>query len=147
MILALILLLAATTAASSSDVTQGCLNYERETVTLRGRITRRTFAGPPNYESIVKGDDREQVWLLHLPKPICVAAGADSPKETSVSDVQVVFSEGKPQYDKYRSLVGHRVIASGTLFHAITGHHHTKVLLTVDRIKKRYSRPSYTSSN
>jgi hypothetical protein len=137
MILALIVLLGVVAGTSSSGVKQGCVNYEPDTVTLRGRIVRRTFAGPPNYESIARGDEREQVWLLHLAKPICVSPGTDSPKETSVSDVQLVFTEGRPQYDRYRPLVGQQVIASGTLFHAITGHHHTKVLLTVDGIKKR----------
>jgi hypothetical protein len=34
-------------------------------------------------------------------------------------------------YAAYKELVGKRVVASGTLFGAITGHHHTPVLLTV----------------
>src|SRR5258705_6434133 len=46
-----------------------------------------------------------------------------------------VFPKGQSQYDTYRSLLGRRVIASGTLFRAHTGHHHTKVLLTVTDIK------------
>jgi hypothetical protein len=36
-----------------------------------------------------------------------------------------------------RSLPGHRVRVAGTLFHAMTGHHHTKVLISPDRIERQ----------
>jgi len=45
---------------------------------------------------------------------------------TAVSDLQLVTEK----YDK--ALVGRKVVATGTLFRAHTGHHHTKVLLTVN---------------
>src|SRR5689334_8034891 len=115
---------------------ESCLSYESEVVTLNGKISTHVFPGPPNYESVAKGDAREQVWLLQLTKPICTSATANAEAEKGVSDLQLVFPEGQKQYDKYRALKGQRVAVTGTLFRAETGHHHTKVLLTVTDIKK-----------
>ncbi len=33
-----------------------CLSYEPTEVRLTGTISRKTFPGPPNYQSIRKGD-------------------------------------------------------------------------------------------
>jgi hypothetical protein len=132
----LILLLAFSSPALTQRREQTCFNYEPDAVTLSGTIKPRTFAGAPNYESVAKGDAREDVWLLELRKPICVAAKGDSEAENDVTEVQLVFSEGQKQYDRYRSLRGRRVTVIGTLFHAETGHHHTKILLTVTDISR-----------
>lgn len=126
----LILLLLLTTHPAS----QKCVPYEPDAVVLKGTIRRHTFAGPPNYESVAKGDQAERVWVLHLAKPICVSANSEWEKETGLSDLQLVFEHGRRQYDK--SLLGRKVVVNGTLFHAQTGHHHTNVLLTVSGIKK-----------
>lgn len=115
---------------------QTCLNYEPDVATLTGIIRTHTFPGPPNFESIAKGDARENIWSLHLTKSICMSAKGDAEAENNVTDLQLVFPQGQKQYDKYKSLKGRRVTVAGTLFHAETGHHHTKVLLTVTSIKK-----------
>lgn len=127
----ILLLLLFTTQAQA----QQCLNYEPDAVTLTGTIKQHTFAGPPNYESVAKGDAAEKVWVLHLEKPICVLASADNEKENEVSDLQLVVG-GSKEYRAYRSMVGRKVSATGTLFHAHTGHHHTPVLLTVKTIQQ-----------
>ena len=116
---------------------QKCVAYEPETVLLSGTIKRHTFPGPPNYESIAKGDRREQVWVLHLARPVCVSASGDQEEEKNVSGLQLVFTDAENEYRRYRPFVGRRVKINGTLFHAHTGHHHTKVLLTVNGISKR----------
>jgi hypothetical protein len=126
----LILLLLLTTS-------QTCLSYEPDTVVLKGTIRRPTFAGPPNYESVAKGDQAETVWLLHLTHPICVSASSDWEKETGVSKLQLVFAN-RSQYDK--ALLNRKVDVTGTLYHAHTGHHHTTVLITVASIKIRVAR-------
>ena len=117
-------------------VKTSCLKYEPHSSVLYGKIKRRVFPGRPNYESSAEGDEREEYWILHLDKPKCVSASADWEEARSVSEIQLVFEEGQKQYDKYRALLGWHVIASGTMFHAHTGHHHTTVLLTVSRIKR-----------
>ena len=109
---------------------QKCVTYEPDEVVLKGTIQRHTFPGPPNYESIAKGDRPERYWLLHLAQPICVSASSQWEKETGVSEVQLIITK----YDK--TLVGRKVVATGTLFRAHTGHHHTKVVLTVSSIRR-----------
>lgn len=116
--------------SSNAKVPQGCLSYDPATVTLRGRLSRKIFAGPPNYESVKKGDAPETYWILHLTRPICVSG--EEP-EKNVSDIQLFLSE--EQYAQHKDLLGKRVVVNGKLWHASTGHHHTSVLLNVAGIK------------
>ena len=130
------ILFATAPPASFSTAAQRCLTYEPTAVVLYGKLRRHRFAGPPNYESVAKGDVPEDVWVLHLSKSICVSASADWDKESNVSDIQVLFMEGQKQYDRYRPLLGRRVAVTGKLSRWQTGHHHTRVLLTVKQIKR-----------
>jgi Domain of unknown function (DUF4431) len=65
---------------------------------------------------------------LQLATPICVLGGDDSdqPAEPSIRHLQIAFI--KIPFDK--SLPGHRVRIIGTLFHSMTGHHHTRALIS-----------------
>ena len=111
-----------------------CLSYEPAEVRLTGTISRKTFPGPPNYKSIRKGDKPETYWVLHLAKPICTTADADNDAESGVMDLQLILT-GK-QYALYKKFVRRkmRVTIKGNLSHAITGHHHTPVLMQVVNI-------------
>ena len=121
-----------------SNKTSPCLDYEPSRVELVGTIKRQTFPGRPNYESIAKCDEPEPYWILHVAKPFCVNASEDwLEKEIRVSRVQLVFIGSGNEYRRYRQLVGRKVVVAGSLFHQITGHHHTKILLTVNSIKAR----------
>jgi len=109
-----------------------CLKYEPDVVELVGKIKRQTFPGPPNYESVKQGDRPETYWVLFLPKAFCVKPGANSPNinsspESDISQLQLI----EVDYKRYRKLLGKKVRAKGRLSHAITGHHHTTVLLEV----------------
>lgn len=123
--------------SSNATTRKSCLSYEPVAVNLKGKITRKSFAGPPNYENAKKGDTPEPYWILHLIRPICVNADdkiIDGEKrEKNVSKIQLVLTE--EQYVKYKGLLGKPVEVSGKLWHAHTGHHHTNVLLTVSEIK------------
>lgn len=132
----LLLFLILLTSSEPSSPAQKCVAYEPDTVSLTGTIKRRTFAGPPNYESVAKGDQPEQVWVLRLARPICVSASGDQEEEKNVSDLQLVFTDAE-EYRRYRAFVGRRATVNGKLFHAQTGHHHTTVLLRVSDISKR----------
>ena len=115
---------------------QKCLEYG-PTVTLTGRLYSRVFPGPPNYESIRKGDKKETALLLKLVKKVCVA-GKDVQNleisETGVRDVQLVILNDK-HWKTVRRVKGKRAIITGTLFHGNTGHHRTKILIQVSNIK------------
>jgi hypothetical protein len=98
---------------------------------LTGTISRKTFPGPPNYESVKRGDKPETYWVLHLARPICTQAGADNEAESNVTDLQLILTQ--KQYALYRKYIaqGAHAIVTGKLMHAITGHHHTPVLMEV----------------
>ena len=119
-----------------------CLSYEVHPVVLTGTIKAHIFAGRPNYESIGRGDESERMWLIHLDKPICVEADEFSQKEKNVLKVQLVFEEGRTQYEKYHPLLGQRVVVNGELLHATTGHHYTRVLVRVKAIRKKRRTPA-----
>lgn len=110
---------------------QGCLSYDVAGVQLTGTISRKTFPGPPNYESIRRGDEPETYWILHLARPICTTADPDNDAEGNVNDIQLILTP--KQYPLYKKFVGGRarVRVTGKLSHAITGHHHTQVLLEI----------------
>jgi len=114
---------------------QKCFGYG-PVVTLTGKLHSRVFPGPPNYESIRQGDQKETAYLLTLVKAICTDGndpqGIDVP-ESDLRDVQLVITNDAHWATLHR-LMGKRVTITGTLFHAHTGHHRTKVLAEVSSI-------------
>ena len=116
------------------------LRYEPEEVSLQGVIRRQTFPGPPNYENIAKGDKPETYWILELSGPVNVAETKGSDLDVAESDVrsvQLVFEIlSEKSYKDYPDFVGKHVTVTGQLFHSISGHHKTKVLIKVRSIKK-----------
>jgi|SRR5215813_277283 len=118
---------------------KGCLSYEPTEVKLSGTIISKTFPGPPNYESIKGGDEPETYWMLVLPHPVCVdqtdpAELINVPKH-NIRRIQLAFRDEKDDRT-YRSLLGRRVMATGTLYGSYTGHHRTPVLLMVHTLAK-----------
>jgi hypothetical protein len=114
-----------------------CLKYGPSVVTLTGTLRSQVFPGPPNYESIKTGDERETAIILTLVTETCTS-GQDRESlevpETGVREVQLVVT--KDAYWKtIRRLMGKRARVTGTLFHAHTGHHRTKVLINVSQIR------------
>lgn len=112
---------------------QECLAYEPAVVQLIGTIEKKTFPGPPNFESIQKGDRPETYWVLRLPDSVCTQPSGDNDGHRAVTDLQLVLTQ--KQYGLYRKFIGRRVNVSGKLFQAATGHHHTPVLMEVTGIR------------
>lgn len=114
-----------------------CLSYEPAKVNITGMIVRKIFPGPPEYSSIEEGDMPEQFWVLKPTKPICVNGDpsdiVNSEAEKNVTGLHLVLDAR--QYAKYKGYVSKQVVVSGTLFHAHTGHHRTRVLLEVSEIR------------
>lgn len=127
----LVLLLLHSFAASAQR--EECLSYDPEVVQLIGTISKKTFPGPPNYESVRKGDKPETYWVLHLPDTVCTQPSGDNDGETAVTDLQLILT--RKQYALYRKFLGRRVNVSGKLSRAITGHHYTPVLMEVTGIR------------
>jgi hypothetical protein len=83
-------------------------------------------------------DKPEVYWLLNLAKPICVdedtAEPGLNPAHKDIRAMQLVISAAF--YKKYKNLVGHQVVVTGTLFGEHTAHHKTPVLLTISSLAK-----------
>ena len=116
--------------------------YQPETVTLTGKLFLKTFPGPPNYESIKKGDVAEKGWYLKLDKKIDVIINEkkrvpendNDENEKAVDVIQLALPYKKyEEYQRKKNFkVGAKVKLSGTLFRRFTGHHHARVLLSVE---------------
>ena len=121
----------------SQNQSSSCLRYEPSVLQIRGILTRKTFPGPPNYESIRKGDKPEIYFFLNPPLPFCVEQSMTEPELNpqlrGIKSVQLVLQPD--DYKQYANLVGKKVIATGTLFGAHTAHHRTPVLLTVKQLE------------
>ena len=111
-----------------------CLHYEGIPVVLEGQISLRTFFGPPNYGEYPMTDSQEIQAIVHLQEAICVSADPadDARAEANQSDVTLVPLRG----ENLNVFDGQTIAVRGKLFHANTGHHHTPVLIQVERIQR-----------
>jgi hypothetical protein len=117
-------------ALSQNPSNAACLSYEPSVVELTGTVIRKTFAdatGRPETE-----------WLLNLSRPICVNEDSKNPDlnyaQKGVRAIQLTFLDQK-MYETNKDVLGKKVVVRGTLFAAMTAHHHTPVLLTVSTLK------------
>ncbi len=105
-----------------------CVSFEPATVELSGKLVRRVFPGPPNYEDVKKGDAAEQGFYLELEKPIC-ASGGKWPEHGTVTSARIQLVLDDAGYDRLRPSLNRRVKVKGSLFPSLTGHHHAPLLL------------------
>lgn len=83
-----------------------CLDYGP--VQLRGRLVRQTYAGPPDFESVTKGDRPIVIYVLQLDSTLCVADSRIVGLGTR--ELQVEWSAGDPA-----SFLGKKVTVTGEL--------------------------------
>jgi hypothetical protein len=115
-----------------------CLK-EGQDVTFTGTVSRETFPGPPNYESIDDGDAPETYWILTISTTQCVTtesmeSGALYEVAKSTTRFQLAFEDASI-YKSQKNLVENGAIVEGQLFAGHSGHHHTKALISVKSIK------------
>jgi hypothetical protein len=125
-ILILMCYIAFATPSNAGD----CLEYEPAIVKLTGKVIKEVCPGPPNFESVAKGDQKCVYWFLHLDQPVCVKNQKKSEFNGAVSNIgkiQLVLTPD--QYQKYKVMINKKVIVVGQLFGACTGHHYTPVLI------------------
>jgi hypothetical protein len=120
-----------------TGVVSNCLDYQPSQVVLRGKLARQVFPGRPNFADLRKGDEPEDSLILHLTKPICVndntLVDMTADAESNVQEVQLVVANND-DWKKASPLAGREITVSGSLFHRVTGHHHTAVLITVRNV-------------
>ena len=120
------------------------VHYEPATVELAGTIEQQTFPGPPNYESIAAGDKIEKGWYLRLLAPVDVVEtkddepSANSETERNVKIMQLTWRHSPEFKEKVRDATRSKkkVRLKGYLFHRLTGHHHSRVLLHVNQLEE-----------
>lgn len=104
---------------------------EPNTVQLDGVIIMLTFPGPPNYESINKGDKAETGPYLLLNHPIDIKDN----NEAVIKNVKILQLIIVNQSEWKYIHQGNVVKVMGSLSSPITGHHHAKALLEIKQIK------------
>ena len=120
--------------AHAVEPSAGCLSYSDPSVVLKGTAFSRIYFGPPGYGETPAQDAREPALLLLLDAPICVKASShaeldNNSVETNVILVQLAAVHVSPE--ALWKAEGRRVSVRGSLYHALTGHHRTAVLMDV----------------
>ncbi len=113
--------------------------YEPSITKLTGIIKIKVSPGPPNYEDIKHGDIKEIGYYLVLDKPVDVnllphvkiSDDVLNEPEKNMKVIQLVIMHDR---DWVKMKEGNRVLLTGTLFHWFSGHHHTKVLMSVNKV-------------
>jgi hypothetical protein len=103
-----------------------CYTYDRDTISLVGKLTWRVYPGRPNYESVQLGDEPDTVVVLQLSHPICLRASGRYQAHQNVVEVQLILPE-----NDYRTVIrrpGRHATLAGTLTGADFGWHHLEVL-------------------
>jgi hypothetical protein len=129
--LAFALIAALTAGHSTLERSRTCLAYGPEVVQISGKLARHVFYGAPGFGEDPRHDHKERGFYLEMAAPVCTLAGADETDRplTDVRRVQLVLDADG--YARLRPFLGRRVTLRGTLFRAITGHHHAPLLLDV----------------
>lgn len=108
----LILAFCGVTRTIAAD-TYSCLEYGP--IQLAGTLVRQTYAGPPDYESITKGDEPRVIWVLQLERRVCVDANAKYPREPTQIEIELALAAA--DYAQYRHLLGQKIVVTGELVH------------------------------
>jgi hypothetical protein len=121
--------------ASGPSDEERWVSYEPVVVELSGRLTVSMKFGPPNYGEDPETDQRLKIPVLLLSEPVNVRGEPDAQVNIEsvrgVKEVQLIFLRGR----NYDGLVNSRVVARGTLSHAVSGHHFTEVVMTVEDLE------------
>lgn len=111
-------------------------HYNKEKVNLSGLLTEKLFYGAPGYGQDPDQDEKEYCAILVLNEPIKVVASGESSFEQTYENVkELQLANEKKIPLKY--YLNQKVRASGSLMAAHTGHHHTDVLLVLEKIEKQ----------
>lgn len=130
------LVVLATFGVNSAMAADGtCFVYDRPDVRLSGHLQIRVYFAQPGYGENPATDARDVQAVLFLDKPLCMQASSDGRVSAAPSEIEVTLVP--PQGQRLSHLAGRRIEVTGALFPAETGHHHTAVLMQVQRVIDR----------
>ena len=126
-----VLVAAGAPAPVRPGVADSCYHYRPAAVTLTGRLIQRTLPGPPNYQSIARGDRPQVVDLLILEAPICTIPDyKDSPNTDAFQGQDTIqVRRAESTWREVRRLSGKRVVVKGTLAEWALGPDRTPVVI------------------
>src|SRR5256886_7874947 len=126
-----ILIAAGAQPAGRPGVGDSCYHYRPASVSLTGRLIQRRLPGPPNYESIARGDRPQVVDLLILDAPICTIPDyKDSPNTDAFQGQDTIqVRRAESTWRDVRRLTGSRVVVTGTLSEWALGPDRTPVVI------------------
>jgi hypothetical protein len=123
-------------AAIPSLHAAACIEYEPTHVFLRGELLRKTFPGPPGFESVAAGDQAQTGFYLRLLTPVCMRDGAKDSDNGPRTDVQLIqLLLDKAGYVRLGKKVGTTITVKGTLSAPWNGNHHGDLLMEVDPLE------------
>ena len=110
--------------------------YDDTASILIGTLTVKSYFGPPGYGESPSIDSKEEEYILILEKPINVIQRSKKDEEEGIDvtkfnnkKIQLVIL-GDINLDPF---INKKIKVSGSFFGAISGHHHTPVLLQVSK--------------
>lgn len=112
-------------------------SYQYDSVSvITGTVTTESFYGPPGFGEHPKTDSKEEVYILTVEKPINVISketdeNATNTTKENVSKIQLIM----PDNNDASGYKNKTVRLTGTFFGPQTGHHHTDVLMDVQKVE------------
>lgn len=110
---------------------------ENDEIALVGALSRETVAGPPNYESVGRGDRAETHWILTIRDPItfCAIKDVDGNSHTlgSVNRFQLLLNDG--QRGVTQALIARHAAVTGRIVLRHPGNQHNAVLIEVTDLR------------
>ena len=117
----------------------GCISLvgAAPTVTAEGRLAVRSFAGPPNYQSVASGDAEERAFILELSRSACIDDGGNFADPSERLATVHVSATDSALLAVLRASVGREVIITGEGFASHSGHHHAPLVIIACSITVR----------
>ena len=111
-------------------------SFEPNVSIVEGTLITRMYYGQPGYGEDPENDAKEYPYILQLDKPINVKAQEGDIMNSDTFDVKEiqVVPLGEEDLKSIKKYLDKRIKIEGTLFSALTGHHHTEVLIEVKSI-------------
>jgi hypothetical protein len=99
---------------------------------IYGNVVLKQFYGPPNYGETPEEDRIEYHYVLELYDPITFTKGWKREVKVRVEKIQLIFNSDEMINRIDLNWGGH--VVEGKLYFPETGHHHTPLIMIVDRI-------------
>lgn len=118
-------------------ITIPCIDARAPPHIFSGKLTTVVAPGPPNYESIERGDRRIEAYILELslPAPLCVENDADGYITPDVPVSRVHVYSINPDILLRRYLDSNVTIVSNHIFGSHTGYHQAPLVAEVHQIQ------------